>query len=313
MQASPSLAQTGSTTRVASPAPRRAGPYHLGPLVGRGGLSDVYAVEQVSDGQQAVLKLIRHLRAGEEATLSIYHSEVGALQAMEHPGIVQLLDHGITDEGRPFLVLPRLTPLSLRTLIGRTWRGAAKRRGLAVRHRLIPALVELTHSLEHAHERGWLHRDLKPSNVLLDRDGSLQLIDWGVAVRRSSPERQEKSLALEPEDRWARYGGTPGYMGPEQILRRPSAQDERSDVWSLGAILFEMVVGHRLVAGAETWDLLEATVDGRFVAASSVDPVVAPFLPLALQACAVDPRDRPRTVAAFRDGVYEAMGRAAVA
>ena len=154
MQGSPSLARTGSHRTAPPPARRRAGPYHLGPLVGRGGLSDVYAVEQVTPGPQAVLKLVRQLRAGEEATLSIYRSEVQALEELEHPGVVRLLDHGVTDEGRPFLVLPRLTPLSLRTLIGRTWRGAAKRRGLAVRHRLIPALLELSYALEHAHERG---------------------------------------------------------------------------------------------------------------------------------------------------------------
>ena len=230
-------AETGALGHAALAASTRQsmresiGPYRLLRKLGEGGMGVVFLAEQEQPiRRQVAVKLIK-LGIDTRRMLARFESERQALALMSHPNIAQVHDAGITDRGRSYFVMEYVE--------GERITDFADRQGLDLEQRLA-LFVQVCDGVQHAHHKGVIHRDIKPSNVLVTScDGRPlpKIIDFGIAkaIDRSSIEHAEHTLAGE-------LLGTPGYMSPEQA--RPGDHvDSRTDVYSLGALLYELVTG----------------------------------------------------------------------
>jgi eukaryotic-like serine/threonine-protein kinase len=207
------------------------GPYRILTRLGEGGMGVVYLAEQTEPVQREVaIKLLRD--AGDShGVIARFQAERQALAVMDHPGITKVFDAGTTATGRPYFVMERVQGLSI------TQYALVNRLDLRRRLRLF---VQVCHAVQHAHQKGIIHRDLKPSNVLVTEVGGeplCKVIDFGVA----------KAIAPGPDSPPLTVAGsavgTPAYMSPEQGLGSGLDVDTRTDIYSLGMILYELLVG----------------------------------------------------------------------
>ena len=223
---------------------RRFGDYDLGEALGRGGMGVVYEAMQRSLHRQVALKMILDAEAASPTSLRRFTLEAEAAAKLDHPNIVPIYEVG-EHHGQPFLSMKLITGENLRKKIAGgdlclTPRGEGTSR-TTLRERAV-AIVQLVatvaRAVHHAHENGVLHRDLKPGNIIVDRSGQPHLTDFGLAkmmeLDASEPERAPLTVS-------GTALGTPSYMSPEQAAgHRLSVV---SDVYSLGAILYEMLTG----------------------------------------------------------------------
>jgi tetratricopeptide (TPR) repeat protein len=223
---SPSSAATGL-----APGEVIAGRYTLVEVIGEGGMGSVYLAEQTAPvKRQVALKLIK---AGTDSVqvLARFDAERQALAVMDHPNIARVYDGGTTSSGQPFFVMELVK--------GEPLTGYCDRQRLPVRARL-ELFVAVCQAVQHAHQKGIIHRDLKPGNVLVTEvDGrpTPKVIDFGVA-KATELKLTEMSFA----DAGA-IVGTPAYMSPEQADPTTTDIDTRTDVYALGIILYELLVG----------------------------------------------------------------------
>jgi WD40 repeat protein/serine/threonine protein kinase len=208
--------------------PSRIGHYRILRLLGEGGMGTVYEAEQDSPRRSVALKVIR---AGlvSAALLRRFAHEVQILGRLHHPGIAQIYEAALAEDGRPFFAMEFIAGLPLNEYVHRHQLDPAARLALTAR---------VCDAVQHAHDQGVVHRDLKPGNILVDETGQPKVLDFGVAratdadVRTTSGRTQAGQLL-----------GTLSYMSPEQVTGDPAAIDQRSDVYSLGVILFELLSG----------------------------------------------------------------------
>jgi serine/threonine-protein kinase len=206
---------------------RALGKYRLQEILGAGGTAVVYKALGPDGVVVAVKVLHDHLSRTEEIRRRFMREgELGLV--LDHPSTVRALDHGVTDEGSPYLVLEYLEGESLEEL--RTRAGG--------RLELMTALDvcdQLLAVLEVAHAKNIIHRDIKPSNLFMTRAGALKVLDFGIA-RRSDDTSASATKTGQTV-------GTPAFMPPEQALSRPRDVDPRTDIWSVGATLFTLLSG----------------------------------------------------------------------
>ena len=222
--------------------PRTAmiGHYRLLQRIGEGGMGEVWEAWQEEPVQRRVaLKLVK-LGLGSREVLARFESERQALALMEHPAIAKVLDAGVTDEGRPYFVMEYISGVPITEY--------CDRHRLTVLERL-RLFREVCEGVQHAHQKAIIHRDLKPSNVLVTvQDGKPvpKIIDFGVA-KATAARLTERTLFTEV----GQLIGTPEYMSPEQAEMTGENIDTRTDVYSLGAMLYELLVGVRVFERAE--------------------------------------------------------------
>jgi serine/threonine-protein kinase len=226
---------------------RRVGAYRVDRELGRGGMSRVFLAER-ADGefeQQVALKL---LRPGLDSDLDLarLRAERQILATLSHPNIARLLDGGVTDDGLPYLVMEYID--------GQPLDRYCDERGLSVRQRLalFRSVVEAT---EYAHRNLVVHRDLKPSNILVTSDGSVKLLDFGLAKLMQADAR-----AALPTTRAGRGWMTPEYAAPEQV--RGGAVNTVTDVYQLGVVLYELLAGRLPFAQHTTFFELQTAILG---------------------------------------------------
>jgi serine/threonine protein kinase len=209
---------------------RSLGPYVIKSLLGSGGMGSVYLAVRVDDYfQQVAIKFVRHDHGSDEI-LRRFRTERQVLAGLSHPSIVRLLDGGTTDDGLPYFVMEYVEGKAIDAC-----RIAGHPPTLAQRVRLFHPVCEAIH---YAHAQGILHRDLKPSNVLITEDNIPKVTDFGLA-------KQMESLtgATHGQTRTGAIVGTPSYMSPEQASGRTRDIGPAADVYSLGAILYELLTG----------------------------------------------------------------------
>ncbi len=229
----PTEALTGGGPEGAGGAPpERIGAYRLIRQLGEGGMGEVWLAEQLDPVRREVaLKLIKP-GLGSREVLARFESERQALERMDHPAIARVLDAGSTADGRPYFVMELVD--------GEPITGYCDRRRLPVRARL-ELFGEVCAGVQHAHLKGIIHRDLKPSNVLVrEVDGrpAAKIIDFGIA-RAVDTQLNEETLLTQLGE----LVGTPGYMSPEQAAMDTLDIDTRTDVYSLGVLLYELLAG----------------------------------------------------------------------
>jgi len=226
------LAETLGLFESKEPEPVRVGPYRILEPIGHGGMGSVYLAEQIELLRRRVaLKLIK-LGMDTREVIARFEAERQALAMMNHPNIARVYDAGVTEQGRPYFVMEYVPGVPI-TQYCDTHR-------LRLDERL-ELFILVCDAVKHAHQRGVLHRDLKPSNVLVMRlDGRPvpKIIDFGVA-KATNQRLTEKTIFTQQ----GRIIGTPEYMSPEQAETSGLEVDARTDVYSLGVVLYELLCG----------------------------------------------------------------------
>ncbi len=213
----------------------KLGPYEIQSLLGAGGMGEVYRARDTRLGRDVALKILPESFAQDSDRLHRFEQEAQAVAALNHANILAIYDVG-QHNGAPFLVSELLEGESLRAVLDR---------GALPQRKVIEAGVQIAQGLAAAHEKGIVHRDLKPENLFLTRDGRAKILDFGLAklASTSSPGADGPTITSAPTDAGV-VMGTAGYMAPEQV--RGEAVDARTDIFALGAVLFEMLSGKRL-------------------------------------------------------------------
>lgn len=228
--------------------------------LGRGGIGRVLAVTDHFVGRDVALKMLlrEHLSAATVDTHAASSVEARFLREarvtgqLEHPAIVPVYEIGRRKDGSLYYTMRRIEGRTLAEAI-------AEARTLDARLRLMPHVLTLCQAVAYAHDRGVIHRDLKPQNVMLGRFGETYLLDWGLARVRGRLDANSGELKLAPDITGAQEigaVGTPSYMSPEQAWGRTHDIDERSDVWGLGAVLYEVLTGQPPYVGSSAFDVL---------------------------------------------------------
>ena len=251
-------------------------------LIGRGGMGVVYKARQKSLHRHVALKLLAPERAGDPMFARRFASEARSLAALNHPHIVGVHDFGEAG-GYFYLLMEFVDGVNLRQLI--------QSRRLSPDEAL-EIITPVCEALQAAHDRGIVHRDVKPENLLIDRNGTVKIADFGIA--RMMDEPVSEGIPEVTPDHPAVHTlavGTPDYAAPEQRVSAPC--DHRVDIYSLGVVLYEMITGQRPDSGQITPPSRRAAVDMR------IDEVL-------LKALQQEPDQRFRTVAEFRERFEEA-------
>ncbi|HMK73816.1 MAG TPA: serine/threonine-protein kinase, partial [Myxococcaceae bacterium] len=220
------------------------GPYEVVAPLGQGGMAEVYRARDTRLGREVALKVVSEALAGDGELLGRFEREARLAGSLNHPNVVAVHDVGL-HEGSPFFVTELLEGQTLRDRLAR---------GPVPLATALDWGVQMAQGLAAAHERGIVHRDLKPENVFLTRDGHVKLLDFGIAKLVESARRREPHGLMDATEApsggatgTGRVIGTPGYMSPEQVRGDPI--DARTDSFSLGEVLYEMLSGRRAFPG----------------------------------------------------------------
>jgi eukaryotic-like serine/threonine-protein kinase len=214
----------------------RCGPYEIMGAIGAGGMGEVYRATDTRLGRDVALKVLPQALTADKDRLWRFEQEAKTVAALNHPNIMGIHDIG-TFEGAPFLVSELLEGETLRQKIDG---------GPIPTRRTVEYALGIAKGLAAAHEKGIVHRDLKPENVFITHDGGVKILDFGLAKLVRPEGNLETATTMTVDSPSTMPGvvlGTIGYMSPEQVRGRPS--DERSDIFSFGAVLYEMLVGKR--------------------------------------------------------------------
>jgi eukaryotic-like serine/threonine-protein kinase len=209
------------------------GPYEIEGPLGAGGMGEVYRARDKRLGRHVAVKVLSATFAGDRDRLRRFEREARAVAALNHPNILAIHDVGTQPDAAPYLVSELLEGESLRQRL---------QKGPLSARKAIDYGIQIAQGLSAAHDKGIAHRDLKPENLFLTKDGLVKILDFGVATLpevADGAETVEARAATMP----GTVLGTVGYMSPEQV--RGDAADHRSDVFSLGAVLYEMFTGRR--------------------------------------------------------------------
>ncbi|MGH1341096.1 MAG: protein kinase domain-containing protein [Nannocystales bacterium] len=270
----------------------RGGRYEGRELLGRGGMGEVFLCTDPVIGREVAMKQIREGVEHDAAARRRFLREARVQGQLEHPAIVPVYELSRAHDGRTYFTMKRVKGESLLQILRRMRSGTAK--PADTRRRLLNAFAQVCLAVDFAHERGVIHRDLKPANIMLGGYGEVYVLDWGLAKIEDAPELDELSLPSSRDDE-TQVGavlGTPGYASPEQLRQQAT---RASDVYALGAVLFEALTLEKLHAGDSGAALVAATIDGADARISRRYPDldVPPELEaICLRATATDPGDR---------------------
>ncbi len=278
-------------------APQPTQRYRLGKELGRGGMGRVVEAFDLQLGRTVALKEV--LPKTGSGTARRFKREIHITARLEHASIVPLYDSGVSDDGRPYYVMRRVSGRPLDEMIARA-------RGLGERLTLLPALLDAIDAVAHAHNRSVIHRDLKPANILLGELGETVVIDWGLAKVIGEEDEEVADRPSTPGDslrtQMGSVFGTPGFMAPEQA--RGEELGTHGDVYALGACLYQLLAGAPPVAGVSATEVMDKT------RTHDIRPLsqAAPGAPLELvaivgKALAFDPAERYPNAGALGEDV----------
>ena len=272
--------------------------YRVLSRLGAGGMGEVYLAEDVRLGRKLALKIVSARLAQDEDRLRRFQWEARSVSALNHPNVITIYDIGEAD-GQHFIATEFIDGETLRARVS----GGPLPPALA-----LDFVVQAARGLEAAHALGIVHRDIKPENVMIRRDGLVKVLDFGLAKLVSDDSPVDADATGGFETMRGEILGTVAYMSPEQARGLPV--DARSDVFSLGVVLYEMLSGTPPFLGETPMDTLAAVLNSAPASLSHL-PGVGAALDGAVQCALEKDRDRrwpsPRS---FADAVREAFGGA---
>ncbi len=229
----------------------RLGPYEIVAPIGAGGMGEVWRARDPRLGRDVAIKVLPASFSADADRLRRFEQEARAAGILNHPNITAVFDIG-EHEGAPYVVQELLEGETLRqALVGAGGRLPARK--------AIDYAIQIAHGLAAAHEKGIVHRDLKPENLVVTKDGRVKILDFGLARMTHAEEGVAGATNLPTATAGTEPGmvlGTLGYMSPEQVRGKPA--DARSDIFSFGAILYEMLAGQRAFRGDSAADTMSA-------------------------------------------------------
>src|SRR5579883_694021 len=247
-----------------------AGRYRIAGLLGRGGMGEVYRATDLTLGQAVALKFLPEATARDERALVRFYNEVRMARQVTHPNVCRVYDIGQLDDV-PYISMEYVDGEDLASLL--------RRIGRLPGDKAVETARKLCAGLAAAHEKGVLHRDLKPANVMIDGRGNVVIMDFGLA-------------GLSDQLQADVHSGTPAYMSPEQLAGTEVTQ--RSDIYALGLVLYELFTGRRAFEAASLMELMQMQERGAPPSITSVardlDPTVEHVV---LRCLERDPSRRP--------------------
>lgn len=262
------------------------GRYQLTRIVASGGMATIYAALDLRLDRQVALKVMHPHLAQDEQFVTRFIREAKAAASLSHPNIVSVLDQGWNQGGVPcvFIVMELVEGATLRDYI--------HEQGALPIARALQIITPIASALAAAHKLGIVHRDIKPENILVSKEGRIKIADFGLArgALLGSTLTAESSVIL----------GSVSYLSPEQVQRGIS--DARSDVYSLGIVLFEVLTGQKPFQGEDPVQIAIKHVNDRVPAPSSINPEISSEVDeLVLRATDVNPDKRPKDAGEFQE------------
>jgi eukaryotic-like serine/threonine-protein kinase len=251
---------------------KRLGPYDIVSALGAGGMGEVYRARDPRLDRIVAIKILPRSFAEDATRLRRFEQEARAVAALNHPNILAIYDVG-TEDKQPYIVSELLEGESLRERL---------RSGPIPARKAIDYASQMARGLAAAHSKGIIHRDLKPENVVLTREGRVKILDFGLAKLTESKDATEDATRTIQSEAGTVLG-TVGYMSPEQVRGKPT--DGRSDLFSLGAILHEMLSGKRAFHGDTTADTMTAILTKEPPELTETDGHVTPALEHIVRHC----------------------------
>jgi serine/threonine protein kinase len=263
-----------------------SGRWRLTKLLGEGGMGAVFAADGVRGEGRRAIKVLHPEYIGEEQVLRRFYAEAQASQRLSHPNIARVYEFAQAEDGSPYLVMELLEGIPLAAYVQPGVPHPVQQAAPIV-HAILQALAE-------AHRQGVVHRDLKPDNVFLVREPSgrfiVKVLDFGIA------KVMDEAGGMGSKTRTGMLLGTPGYMSPEQV-KNAKGVDPRSDLWSAGIILYEMLTGRAAFHAETEFAKLTAVLTQDPVPIEQVSPQLAPWRDFFARALARDPDRRFQSAA----------------
>ncbi len=261
---------------MAISAGRQIGPYEVLALLGTGGMGEVYRAQDTRLDREVAIKFLPADFAHDVERLKRFEQEARATSALNHPNILTVHDIG-THEGQPFIVEELLDGEELRAQLNE---------GAIAPKKAIEYARQIADGLAAAHDKGIVHRDLKPENLFVTKDGRVKILDFGLA--KLKPQKltgavDSEAPTMKPLTNPGVIMGTVGYMSPEQV--RGQEADHRSDIFSFGIILHEMLSGQRTFAGDSMVELMNAILKDEPAELSETNAKISPALDKIVRRC----------------------------
>ena len=263
----------------------KLGPYEILGQIGAGGMGEVYRARDTQLGRDVAIKLVNEVLAKDSENMARFEREARLLAAVNHPNIAAI--YGIEERsGVRFLVLELVEGEPLDAMLANGPLGVAPALGIG---------RQVADALSAAHEKGVVHRDLKPSNILVTSSGRVKVLDFGLAKDVEEAAAAGSRVVTSPAMTAAgTILGTPAYMSPEQARGKPV--DRRTDLWSFGCVLYEMLCGRRSFGGDTVTDCLAAIVE-REPDWTALPRATPPGIRRLLRHCLEkDPERRPQSI-----------------
>ena len=285
---------------MALPSGTRIGVYQILAQIGVGGMGEVYRARDTKLERDVAIKILPELFAADPDRLTRFEREARTLAALNHPNIAHI--HGLEQQGRLHALVMEL--VDGEDLAHRLSRGAIPL------PEALPIARQIAEALEAAHEQGIIHRDLKPANIKVKDDGTVRVLDFGLA-KALTPDGGASADGMNSPTLTARATqmgfilGTAAYMAPEQA--RGKVVDRRADIWSFGVVLVELLTGVQAFAGEDVSEVLAKVIE-REPDLSRLPPGVPASLRTLLARClAKDPKQRLRDIGEARIAIEEAQ------
>lgn len=270
----------------------KLGPYEIQALLGAGGMGEVYRARDTRLQRDVAVKVLPNSLATDKDRLRRFEQEARAVAALNHPNLLTVFDVGATPVDEEIAGASSVAATAVAAspyIVSELLEGATVRERLSAgplrERKALDYAIQIARGLAAAHERGIVHRDLKPENLFVTNDGRVKILDFGLAkLTEAAPADSDATLAsLGSATQAGVVMGTIGYMSPEQVRGKPV--DARSDIFSFGAVLYEMLAGRRAFQGDTAADLMSAILNHEPPEVSSTNHEISPTLDRIVHHC----------------------------